>query len=284
MIGLFALSALPLSISFPPAPESFPRDANALSPLLQMPEAEEAFWHERYMCEPYFVPGRSFDQYYPAYLLGWQAGRYRARQSASGKSRSFESLEAELRQHWSRHCGGSLLDWSQVRAAVKAAWRRAIVPPLSKPCAEAVLGQMAKNSLAMALQAGLRFAQSSRLFLTTADSSMAVDALRRFSQDSHKLVSELEELLDGVPAAPLSMALDEGGLLERVRKTWLDYLGETVAETWLDVLRRLQTWLERTEHTVQLDLPVKVAKLLKRHVMLLRGQLQALQWLSHGTA
>lgn len=249
-----------------------------------MPEAEEAFWHERYMCEPYFVPGRSFDQYYPAYLLGWQAGRYRARQSASGKSRSFESLEAELRQHWSRHCGGSLLDWSQVRAAVKAAWRRAIVPPVSKPCAEAALGQMAKNSLAMALQAGLRFAQSSRLFLTTADSSMAVDALRRFSQDSHKLVSELEELLDGVPEAPLSMALDEGGLLERVRKTWLDYLGETVAETWLDVLRRLQTWLERTEHTVQLDLPVKVAKLLKRHVMLLRGQLQALQWLSHGAA
>jgi hypothetical protein len=50
------------------------------------------------------------------------------------------------------------------------------------------------------------------------------------------------------------------------------------------VLRRLQTWLERTEHTVQLDLPVKVAKLLKRHVMLLRGQLQALQWLSHGAA
>jgi hypothetical protein len=84
--------------------------------------------------------------------------------------------------------------------------------------------------------------------------------------------------------APLSLALNEGGLLERVRKTWLDYLGETVAETWLDVLRRLQTWLERTEHAVQLDLPVKVAKLLKRHVMLLRGQLQALQWLSHGAA
>lgn len=141
---------------------------------------------------------------------------------------------------------------------------------------------MARSSLALALQAALRFAQSSRLFLTTADSSMAVDALRRFSQDSHKLVSELEELLDGVAVAPLSMALDEGGLLQRVRKTWLDYLGETAAETWLDVLRRLQTWLERTEHTVQLDLPAKVAKLLKRHVMLLRGQLQALQWLSHG--
>ncbi|MBS3021228.1 hypothetical protein DJFAAGMI_03992 [Comamonas sp. PE63] len=277
MIGLFALSALPLSISFPPEPGS-----NALSPLLQMPEAEEAFWHERYMYEPYFVPGRGFDQYYPAYLLGWQAGCYRPRQAA----RSFESLEPELRQHWSEHCGGSLLDWSQVRAAVKAAWRRAIAPPLTKPVAEAVLGQRAQSSLALVLQAGQRFAQSSRQFLTTADSSMAVDALRRFSQDSHKLVSELAELLGGAAVEAPPEAADDGdsGLLERVRKTWLDYLGVTVGETWLDVLRRLQTWLECAERSAQLDLPAKAAKLLKRHVMLLRGQVQALQWLSHGTA
>ena len=43
-------------------------------------------------------------------------------------------------------------------------------------------------------------------------------------------------------------------------------------------------WLECAERSAQLDLPAKAAKLLKRHVMLLRGQVQALQWLSHGAA
>ena len=280
------MSALPLSISIPSGLGSLLPDASALSPLLQMPEAEEAFWRERYMCEPYFVPGRGFDQYYPAYLLGWQAGRHRARPAALADARSFESLEAELRQYWRLHCGDSLLDWSQVRVAVKAAWHRAMAPPFPKPCADAVLGQVAKNSLALVLQAAQRFAQSSKLFLTTADSSMAVDALRRFSQDSRKLVSELTELLDEGAPPPLAAAVDgnDGGLLVRVRKSWLDYLSVTVAETWLNVLRCLQTWLECTEHAAQLDLPARVAKLLKRHVMLLRGQVQALQWLSHGAA
>jgi len=111
---------------------------------------------------------------------------------------------------------------------------------------------------------------------------MAVDALRRFSKDSHKLVSEVAELLGGpaVEVPPEAADDSDSGLLERVRKTWLDYLGVT----WLDVLRRLQAWLECAERSAQLDLPAKAAKLLKRHVMLLRGQVQALQWLSHGAA
>lgn len=145
-----------------------------------------------------------------------------------------------------------------------------------------MLGQRAKSSLALVLQAGQRFAQSARQFLTTADSSMAVDALRRFSKDSHKLVSEVAELLGGaaVEVPPEAADDSDSGLLERVRKTWLDYLGVT----WLDVLRCLQAWLECAERSAQLDLPAKAAKLLKRHVMLLRGQVQALQWLSHGAA
>lgn len=276
-MGLSALSALPLSLSFPSRPESFLRDMNALSPLVQMPKEEEAFWLEHYRHEPYFVPGRGFDQYYPAYLLGWRACCQQPRQEAM----RFESLEPELRRHWPAHCGGSLLDWSQVRGAVKAAWRRSMAPPLSRSVADAVLGRRAMNSLALVLQAGQRFAQSSRQFLTTADSSMAVDALRRFSQDSRKLISELAELLGGSAVAASPEEAGTGGAWERVCKTWLDYLGVTVAETWRDVLRHLQAWLECAEHSSQLDLPLGAARLLKRHVMLLRGQVQALQWLSH---
>src|SRR5215208_8342154 len=40
------------------------------------PTAEEAHWRENYTREPYYQQGRSFDDYAPAYRLGW-TGRTR---------------------------------------------------------------------------------------------------------------------------------------------------------------------------------------------------------------
>src|SRR5215208_311489 len=40
------------------------------------PTAEEAHWRENYSREPYYEQGRSFDDYAPAYRLGW-TGRTR---------------------------------------------------------------------------------------------------------------------------------------------------------------------------------------------------------------
>ena len=121
-----------------------------------MPEAQEAFWHTQYTFEPYFVAGRGFDQYAPAYLLGWQAGREQG-DSQQG-SPSFESQENELRARWLQAHGSSLLDWAQVKAAVKAAFRRTValqkLEEQLKP-----LGDTAKMGLALVLQAGQSFAE-----------------------------------------------------------------------------------------------------------------------------
>ena len=41
------------------------------------PTVEDAYWRENYAREPYHVSGRTYDQYRPAYELGWSSvGRY----------------------------------------------------------------------------------------------------------------------------------------------------------------------------------------------------------------
>lgn len=80
------------------------------------PTEEDAYWRESYHREPYYVGGRSYDQYRPAYELGWSAvGRYEG---------DFDSIEPRLADDWrARHATG--LAWSDVQPATRAAWERA---------------------------------------------------------------------------------------------------------------------------------------------------------------
>ena len=79
---------------------------------------EDAFWHDAYTREPYYVPGRGYDQYRPAYAMGWQA-------AFDFTASEFAQIEQELEHRWESHDTSSLLDWVQVRDAVYAAWMRA---------------------------------------------------------------------------------------------------------------------------------------------------------------
>jgi len=79
--------------------------------------AEEAYWRDHYAAEPYYNPGYNFEDYLPAYRVGWEARR------KSSHSR-FEDLERELEAefHWNR--GQSRLLWDQARHAARAAFER----------------------------------------------------------------------------------------------------------------------------------------------------------------
>ena len=81
------------------------------------PTAEEAYWRESYTREPYYESGRTFDDYAPAYALGW---------SSRGRTGDddFESAEASLASSWDAQRGASKLSWSQARHATRAAWDR----------------------------------------------------------------------------------------------------------------------------------------------------------------
>lgn len=80
------------------------------------PTAEEAYWREAYRHEPYFRPDFNFEDYGPAYRVGY-TGPVR-------RQGEFEQLEGELRSDFQRVRGRSRLRWEDAREATRAAWRR----------------------------------------------------------------------------------------------------------------------------------------------------------------
>lgn len=78
-------------------------------------EAEDAYWQKQYRHEPYYESEYAFDDYGPAYRLGWQL--YSPHQS-------FESVEKIMSDEWAEGRGSSNLEWHQAREAAKAGWTR----------------------------------------------------------------------------------------------------------------------------------------------------------------
>ncbi|MEJ7687402.1 MAG: PA2169 family four-helix-bundle protein [Variovorax sp.] len=81
------------------------------------PTQEEAYWRANYDKEKYYDPARSYDDYGPAYEMGW-AGR-------AERGTDFEVVEPSLASEWETRRGASSLDWDQARPATRAAWDRA---------------------------------------------------------------------------------------------------------------------------------------------------------------
>jgi len=81
------------------------------------PTAEELFWRETYIREPYYVKGKTFEYYAPGFRAGWE-GRVRH------DGRTFEHAEADLKVSYD--IAKSELDpsWQDVRPAARAAWNR----------------------------------------------------------------------------------------------------------------------------------------------------------------
>jgi hypothetical protein len=78
------------------------------------PTAEDAYWREAHRNEPYYDTRYSYDDYAPAYRLGY---------SHTG-SRRWEDAEVGLRSDWDRVKGKSRLEWDQAKDAVRAGWHR----------------------------------------------------------------------------------------------------------------------------------------------------------------
>jgi hypothetical protein len=82
------------------------------------PTAEDAYWREQYVREPYYAQGHTYDDYAPAYRTG-----YEARTRYTG--RAFDEVEPELEREYTAHRGPSSLAWDRARHAARAAWDRA---------------------------------------------------------------------------------------------------------------------------------------------------------------
>ena len=81
------------------------------------PTAEELFWRETYIQEPFYVKGRAYEYYAPGFRAGWD-GR------VHNDGRTFDEAEADLRANYISTNTELDPDWQEISPAARAAWMR----------------------------------------------------------------------------------------------------------------------------------------------------------------
>ena len=81
------------------------------------PTHEDEFWRTAYADEPYVRTDFKFEDYEPAYRIGYLG-------AARRDGRTFEEAEPQLREEYERVRGGSPLHWDSARLPAQAAWDR----------------------------------------------------------------------------------------------------------------------------------------------------------------
>jgi hypothetical protein len=83
------------------------------------PTVEDAYWRENYTTRPYAEPGRTYDDYQPAYRAGYEGyGRY------VGTGRTYDEVEPELQRDYETRHGRTGVAWERARHATRDAWNR----------------------------------------------------------------------------------------------------------------------------------------------------------------
>jgi uncharacterized protein (TIGR02284 family) len=81
------------------------------------PITEIEYWRAIYASEPYYETGRSFEDYSPAYEIGWV--------SYSAYGHRIDVADRVMANDWEGRRGISTLTWDDARPAARAGWRRA---------------------------------------------------------------------------------------------------------------------------------------------------------------
>lgn len=77
---------------------------------------QDQYWCGAYAAEGYVRPGLDYEDYAPAYCVGYVGyAQYGA---------PWEDAERSLWANWERIKGGSRLSWDEARPAIRAAWER----------------------------------------------------------------------------------------------------------------------------------------------------------------
>lgn len=83
-------------------------------------ELEDMYWHAIFSKQTYYVAGRSYDQYRPAFELGWKS-------ALENPDANFDDFELILEMRWMAQAATSLLPWREIQVAVRDAWTHAHV-------------------------------------------------------------------------------------------------------------------------------------------------------------
>ncbi len=84
---------------------------------------EDEYWREEHTDRPYYAEGRSYEDYEPAYRLGYNAAD--ANVGDNKQIRQYDdAVDSQLREHYGKYRGDSELEWDEAREAVREAYQR----------------------------------------------------------------------------------------------------------------------------------------------------------------
>jgi uncharacterized protein YcfJ len=72
-------------------------------------------WKSNYTTTPYYASGREWNDYEPAYNLGYNG-------YSTYRGKRFEDVETDLERNWDKTKGNSRLAWNEAKGAVRDGW------------------------------------------------------------------------------------------------------------------------------------------------------------------
>lgn len=236
------------------------------SSLLQPSQAvlQDRFWHNRYHLEPYYVSGRGYDQYQPAYELGWTA--------AEKYLGDFAAIRPLLEAQWASHSGASLLDWRQVAGAAQAAWERmrSTAPGLSHAQLLALVQELQRLNLEVVNNLRLVVAQAPYGF----EQLLLRCQLRGFESASRELACAFD-----LPA-PEAAGSFFAGAWQRGWEAIKAAMGQCTAPRLLEASEQAEKMLlQGYGAALRQGLPETARALLQRQSMAVQRGIEALHWL-----
>lgn len=246
------------------------RNAANGNPTIQATQdvLQDAFWHDHYHLQPYYVSGRGYDQYRPAYELGWKA--------AVQYPGDLASVLPVLETQWPGAKGTSLLAWRQVSSAVQAAWER-----MRKADSALGLSQVQVLAVLQGLQRlNLQTVKSLQLAITQAPPGLDQQMLQRHLQAFEAASAELahEFALPGASheqaERPFSASLLRGW--ESIKAVMAPQSHQAVLDASEDAERML---LMAYRAALREGLPEAARAILLRQAMAVQRGIEALHWL-----
>ncbi|KAF1049130.1 DUF2383 domain-containing protein [Xylophilus sp.] len=166
------------------------------------PTAEEAYWRENYEREPCYVNGRPYDDYAPAYGLGWN--------SRATYDEPFDAVEPRLAADWEASPGASTLTWNEARPATRAAWDRIDARVAGRTTAEIPANTADRDELIDVLNDLLETARDGEYgFRKLAEHAQATEVKALFERGANESATAASELLAQITA--LGGKPDDGG-------------------------------------------------------------------------
>jgi hypothetical protein len=83
------------------------------------PTVEDEYWRNNYASRPYIESDRRYEEYQPAYQIGYE-GYHRY----AGTGRRYDEVEPELQRDYETRHGGTGLAWERAKHATRDAWDR----------------------------------------------------------------------------------------------------------------------------------------------------------------